>query len=104
MGALPSSIVEITENPEEKKNPAIDFIDEELLRKIATETGGKYFRAKDKEGLEQIYKQIDQLEKSKIDVTSYKRYKELFIPFVMAALAFLLLEMFLRFLVFRKFP
>jgi Ca-activated chloride channel family protein len=104
MGALPSSIVEITGNPEEKKNPAIDFIDEELLRKIATETGGRYFRAKDKEGLQQIYKQIDSLEKSKIDVTSYKRYRELFIPFVLAALGLLLIEMLLRFLVFRKFP
>jgi Ca-activated chloride channel family protein len=104
MGALPSSIVERAGTPEENKNPAIDFIDEELLRKIATETGGRYFRAKDKEGLQQIYKQIDALEKSKIDITSYKRYRELFIPFVLAAMGLLLVEMLLRFLVFRKFP
>lgn len=105
MGALPSQIVEITgAAPEQKKNPAIDFIDEALLRQIADETGGRYFRAKDKEGLQQVYKQIDQLEKSKIDVTSYKRYRELFLPFVLAALGFLFLEMLLKFLVFKKFP
>lgn len=104
MGAQASSIVEITENQQQPKNPAIDFIDEDLLRKIATETGGKYFRARDKEGLQQIYKQIDQLERSKIDVSSYKRYEELFLPFVLAALAFIFLEIVLRFLVFRKFP
>lgn len=105
MGALPSQIVEITgAESEQKKNPAIDFIDEALLRQIAEETGGRYFRAKDKEGLQQVYKQIDQLEKSKIDVTSYKRYQELFLPFVLAALGFIFLEMVLKFLVFRKFP
>ena len=52
----------------------------------ADETGGKYFRAKDKEGLQNIYRQIDQLEKSKIEVTSYKRHLELFLPFMLAAL------------------
>ncbi|MEI9946830.1 MAG: VWA domain-containing protein [Chitinophagaceae bacterium] len=64
MGAVRTSIVEI-EGHKEQKNPAVDFIDEQLLRKIAEETGGRYFRAKDKEGLENIYKQIDQMEKIK---------------------------------------
>jgi Ca-activated chloride channel family protein len=104
MGAVPSTVVEITGNKPAAKNPAVDFIDEALLRKIADETGGKYFRAKDKEGLENIYKMIDQLEKSKIDITSYKRFRELFIPFVLAALGFLLLEVVLRFTLLRKFP
>jgi Ca-activated chloride channel family protein len=104
MGARPSTIVELTEGGEQKKNPAIDFLDEELLRKIATETGGQFFRARDKEGLQNIYKRIDALEKSKIDVVSYKRFQELFLPFVLAALGFLFLEMILRLLVLRKFP
>ncbi|MEO5563428.1 MAG: VWA domain-containing protein [Chitinophagaceae bacterium] len=104
MGAVPSTVVEIKGNEPQPKNPAIDFIDEQLLRKIAEETGGKYFRARDKEGLENIYKQIDQLEKSKIDVTSYKRYQELFIPFVLVALGLLFLDMFLRSTLLRKFP
>lgn len=102
MGAIPSNVVEISGH--QQKNPAIDFIDEQLLRRIAEETGGRYFRAKDKEGLQNIYKQIDQMEKSKIEISSYKRYKELFLPFVLAALGLLFLEMVLRFTVFRKFP
>jgi Ca-activated chloride channel family protein len=104
MGARPSNIVELTEGGDEKRNPAIDFLDEELLRKIASETGGQFFRARDKEGLQNIYKRIDELEKSKIDVISYKRYEELFLPFVLAALGFLFLELLLRLLVLRKFP
>jgi Ca-activated chloride channel family protein len=104
MGAIPSSIVEITGNAPPQRNAAMDFIDEDLLRRIANETGGKYFRAKDKEGLQNIYKQIDQLERSKVEITSYKRYRELFLPFVLAALGFLLIEIILRFTWLKKFP
>jgi Ca-activated chloride channel family protein len=104
MGAIPSTIVEITPGQAKPKNPAIDFIDEELLRRIATETGGQYFRAKDKEGLQNIYNQIDKMEQSKIETTSFKRYKELFLPFVLAALGLLLIEMILRFTLFKRFP
>ena len=80
------------------------FLDEQLLRQIATETGGQYFRAIDKESLTNIYKQIDTMEKSKIEVTAFKRYQERFFPFVLAALALLALEIILRFTLFRKFP
>ena len=83
---------------------ASNFLDEDLLRKIADETGGRYYRAADKERLEYIYNQIDQLEKSKIDIISYKRYEELYLPFMLAALGFLFLEMILRLTLFRKFP
>ena len=104
MGAMPSTIVEREGNTPAPKNPAIDFIDVELLRSIAEQTGGRYFRAKDKEALQYIYEQIDKLEKSKVEITSYKRYEERFLPFILAALGFLFLEMLLRFTVFRKFP
>jgi Ca-activated chloride channel family protein len=103
MGAIPSNITEVTGRPK-NKNPEIGFIDVELLTKIANETGGQYFRAKDKEALKETYKQIDTLEKSKIDIVSLKRIEERFIPFVLAALAFLFVEVLLRFNVFRKFP
>lgn len=103
MGAKASAIVERTDNGP-SRNPAIDFIDEDLLRKIAEETGGRYYRAKDKEALKYIYEQIDKLEKSKVEVTSYKRYQERFLPFVLAACAFLFLEILLRLTVFRRFP
>ncbi len=79
-------------------------IDEKLLTQIASETGGRYFRAKDNESLTAIYKEIDQLEKSKIEITTYTRYSEQFFPFALAAAAFVLLEFVLRFSFFRKFP
>ena len=82
----------------------MDFIDEALLQRIADETGGKYFRARDKEGLQHIYRQIDQMEKSKVEVTSYKRHLELFLPFVLAALGLLFLEVVLRFTILKRFP
>lgn len=79
-------------------------IDEKLLKAIATETGGKYFRAKDNTGLENIYKEIDKLEKSKVEISTITRYTEKFFPYVMIALALLLIELVLRFTVFKKFP
>jgi Ca-activated chloride channel family protein len=104
MSAAPVAAVETTNQPNGKKNTAADFLDEELLNKIANETGGKYFRARDRDGLKNIYGQIDKLEKSKIEVTAYRRYEERFLPFVLAALAFLFAEVLLRFTLFRKFP
>ncbi|HEY6064152.1 MAG TPA: VWA domain-containing protein [Chitinophagaceae bacterium] len=104
MGALPSNIIEVTGNKPRQKSPNIDFIDEALLGKIANETGGQYFRAKDKDGLKNIYGQIDKLEKSKTEITSFRRYEERYLPFVLAALGFLFIEILLRFTVFKKFP
>ncbi len=79
-------------------------IDEKLLTAIANETGGRYFRAKDNAGLDAIYKEIDTLEKSKVEIASLTRYTEKFFPFVMIALVLLLLEVALRFTVLKKFP
>jgi len=79
-------------------------IDEKLLTEIATETGGKYFRAKDNETLAGIYTEIDGLEKTRIQVINTIRYSDKFLPFVVAAIFFLLLEVLLRYLVLRKFP
>ena len=79
-------------------------IDEKLLRSIASETGGLYFRARDTESLKGIYTEIDKLERSKIEITDLKRYTERFHPFAIAAAILLLIEMMLRFTVFKKFP
>lgn len=79
-------------------------IDEKLLTEIASETGGKYFRAKDNKGLKKIYEEIDLLEKSKVSVTVTRHYTEKFYPFILAALALLFLEVVLRFTLFKKFP
>jgi Ca-activated chloride channel family protein len=79
-------------------------IDEKLLRQIADETGGLYFRARDNESLKGVYSEIDKLEKSRIEVTTLKRYTERFFPFALAAAGLLLLELLLRYTLFRKFP
>jgi Ca-activated chloride channel family protein len=79
-------------------------IDEKLLTQIATETGGKYYRAKDNESLKSIYEEIDRLEKSKIEVTAIRRYTEQFYPFALAAALLIFLELLLRWTVLRKFP
>jgi len=77
-------------------------IDEPLLRQIAAGTGGKYFRATNNQSLNGIYKDIDQMEKTKVDITSYKHYAELFFPFAMIAVLCLVLEMLLRYTVFKS--
>jgi Ca-activated chloride channel family protein len=79
-------------------------IDEKLLTEIATQTGGKYFRAKDNEGLAEIYSNIDMLEKTPVSLISSVRKQDKFFPFAAAAVFFLFIEMLLRLTVFRKFP
>ena len=76
-------------------------IDEKLLATIAGETGGKYFRATSNQKLDEVYQEIDQLERSKIEVTEFRRLHEEFYPLVAWALALLLLEFLLRKTVFR---
>lgn len=80
-------------------------IDEYLLTQMATTTvDGHYFRATNKKSLQQIFNQIDQMEKSKIDVTQYAQTKDEYLPWlVVAALAFLL-EILLGLLYFRTTP
>jgi Ca-activated chloride channel family protein len=77
-------------------------IDEALLKTISTQTGGKYFRATSNNSLSSIYKEIDQLEKSKVEVSSFKHFTDLFLPFALIALLCLALEMLLRYTVFRS--
>lgn len=77
-------------------------IDEPLLKQIATETGGKYFRATNNTSLQTVYDDIDKLEKTSIEVTSYKHYTELFFPFAIIAIICIALEMLLRYTVFRS--
>jgi Ca-activated chloride channel family protein len=79
-------------------------IDEKLLTQIANETGGKYFRVSDNEGLRDVYKEIDELEKSTIEVSSLRQYTDRFLPLAIAALFLLALEWILRLTLFRKLP
>ncbi len=79
-------------------------IDEGLLQKIADMTGGKYFRATDNRTLKDIYNEIDRLEKTKIEVTQFRRHKEEFYTAGMFAGLFLLLELLFGQTLFRKLP
>lgn len=78
-------------------------IDEELLKEIASSTGGKYFRATDNEKLEDIYEEIDALEKTEIEEFRYYNYDEKYRPLVLLAGGLLLFEVLLRLTIFRSF-
>lgn len=78
-------------------------IDEELMKNIASETGGLYFRATDAKSLETIYEEINQLEKTKIDEQNFVKRNELFRPFVLIALLLLLIEFISRKTIFKGF-
>lgn len=79
-------------------------IDEPLLKQIAAETGGKYFRATNNRALETIYKEIDTMEKTKIKQTVYTTFTDLFFPFVLVGSILFVTELLLKLLVFRKIP
>lgn len=85
------------------QNMPVD-IDEETLTEIAAITGGQYFRAQDTEGLRQVYNEIDEMEKYLISVQNVTRRQELFLPFALAALALMLLELLLRRTWLRSIP
>lgn len=79
-------------------------IDEEMLRQISAITEGRYFRATSNMKLAEIYQEIDQLEKSRIDIKEYSRRSEEFMPFALAGLLTLLLALFLKITLFRNIP
>lgn len=77
-------------------------INESLLQQIADETGGKYFRATSKEKLQEIYDEIDKMERSKIEINEFKRIHEEFYPFVMWGLILLAVAFILRNTIFKS--
>ncbi len=79
-------------------------IDEPLLRKIASKTGGQYFRATDGASLGKIYAQIDKLERTSIDEEHFTRYHQYYPRFVIAALIAIALSLLLRGTVLRRLP
>lgn len=79
-------------------------IDEALLTKIAETSGGKYFRATNNKKLEAIFNEIDQMEKSKVEVTKFSRYSDEYLPYAMAAFILFMLELILRYTWLRSIP
>ena len=78
-------------------------IDEKLLKEIAKETGGRYFRATDNKKLEEIYDEINRLEKTDIEEFKYYNYEEKFRPLVLWALGLLMFEFLIRNSILRSF-
>ncbi|MFB9051873.1 VWA domain-containing protein [Formosa undariae] len=78
-------------------------IDEALLEEIATVTGGKYFRATDNQKLEEIYKEINKLEKTDVEEFKFYNYEEKYRPLLLLAGMLLLLEILLRSTLFKSF-
>ena len=79
-------------------------IDSKTLSDIASATDGDFYRATNNKELQNIYKEIDKLEKSKLSVKTYSRKYEAYQPFAIAAVLLLLLEILLRMTIFRKLP
>jgi Ca-activated chloride channel family protein len=79
-------------------------LDEKVLSAIADMTGGKYYRATDNNKLKAIYKEIDKLERTKIEVTAYKRYTELFNSWLLLGLTLVVLEVGVSTTILRKIP
>lgn len=79
-------------------------VNEELLQRMATETGGKYFRADKEDSLKKVFDEIDQLEKTKIEVNKFTKYDELFMRYLWTALFLYLLAFGLEQTVLRRQP
>ena len=78
-------------------------IDEELLKEIASVTGGKYFRATNNKKLAEIYEEINKLEKTEIEEFKFYNYDEKYRPLVLLVIFLLAIELLLRFTIFRSF-
>ncbi|MDE5622267.1 MAG: aerotolerance regulator BatA, partial [Alistipes sp.] len=74
------------------------------LGQSAVSTGGRYFRATDKAKLKAIYDEINQLEKSKVEVFEHITYHELYLDWLLAAIALLAAELLLAQLVLKRIP
>lgn len=79
-------------------------IDEESLREISKITGGRYFRAENAEALTNIYAEIDQMEKSKVEVTDYTTFEELFLVWLVWGLVLLFAEIIVNRIVLNRLP
>ncbi len=79
-------------------------IDEQLLTQIANATDGKYFRATNNKKLQSIFEEIDKMEKTKIEVTEFKRYTEEYLFWLLAAFLLFVIELLLRYTWLRTLP
>ena len=79
-------------------------IDEAVMKQISAETDGKYFRATSTNKLKAIYAEIDKMEKTKVEVTEFRRHSEEYLPWALLACLFFMLELLLRYTVLKSLP
>ncbi len=103
MGEAPYPVFDQRGNLVQTVNMKVE-IDEEMLRKIARQTGGEYFRATDKQTLQSIYNRINSMEKSRVEVSEFTILHEEYLVWVLAALAALLLEFIVSRLILKRIP
>lgn len=103
MGEAPYPVFDQRGNLVQTVNMKVE-IDEEMLRKIARQTGGEYFRATDKQTLQSIYDQINSMEKNRVEVSEFTILHEEYLVWVLAALAALLLEFIVSRLILKRIP
>ena len=77
-------------------------IDEELLKNVANKTGGLYFRATDNKKLEEIYNEINKLEKTEVEEIKYSDSQEKYRLLIIAAIGLIFVELILKYTVFRS--
>jgi Ca-activated chloride channel family protein len=102
-GSVPFPILDKAGNVVGYQQIEVD-LDEDLLKDIASQTGGRYFRATDTKSLERIYKEIDRLEKVPIEEKGYDEYDELFPKFLIPGLLILILEVLLSNTLLKRIP
>ena len=103
MGEAPYPVFDQRGNLVQTVNMKVE-IDEEMLRKIAEQTGGEYFRATDKQTLQSIYDRINSMEKSRVEVSEFTILHEEYLVWVLAAMAALLLEFIVSRLILKRIP
>lgn len=84
--------------------PIHSAVNDELLERLASETGGKYYRATSTGALQKVFQDIDRLEKTKIDVNKFTRYTELYQDYLTWALYLLIASVFLKLTILRRGP
>jgi Ca-activated chloride channel family protein len=101
---LPVIVEDVFGRKVKQYRPIHSSVNDELLGKFASETGGKYWRATSGDALRSIFKEIDRLEKTAIETSQFTRYAELYPPYLKWAVIIYLLAAFLGSTVFRKGP
>ena len=101
-GKAPYPVVDMFGNVSYQMMPV--EIDEKTLEEIASHTGGRYFRATDKEKLQSIYNEINELEKSKVEITDLTLYHEHWFTLLLAAIVLLAAEFLMSHLLLKRIP